>query len=1156
MGNIVEEKELHETAGIVPRFCFDLFRRIESVKKKNAEAIQVQISYFEIYKEKIQDLLSPAKASLRIREHPQHGPYVVDLSHHAVSSFEEIQRWLLVGNRQRATAATSSNERSSRSHAIFTITLAQSHEEKVDGQSHEIRRQSRINFIDLAGSERVASVNSIGERREEGLNINQSLLTLGRVITALAEQTFVPYRESVLTWLLKESLGGDSKTVMLATISPYAAHVEETLSTLRYACQARSIINTARISEDPNGRLIRHLREQIKLLEKRTQQDTDVRVSVETVVSSSDERVGQLEQEIHSLKERLVEAVRLQDESWQDKVAQAEHKRQLAEQMLFNYGLSTHKDPNQPCLVNVNQDPQLSGTLFFALKTGANWVGSTVCSADCANIQLEGFMIEEKHCRIENVDGALTLSALAETYVNGQLVTSPVSLSHGDRVIIGGSHYFHLHHPKSASNSQKKVPDYLTAYEELRRFQEERLEAAIREAQEQTRCQLLTEMEELRTEAALEMSLQKHSYEDEIATLNRVIEERNSQEEVDSPPPPMVPSKSLIWDDIELLLQDTQRKLELTPDTSTESSFMIQSMISEANAICRRLSAPYLFSRKDALEDGLKSAICVHDQNQHLFIKWSVEKMRQKLKILREEAEESLRFPSDRIFDDGDVWQVEDEMLTLIAPSIRDKLEKLQKRHECSFSGFLDDSRFSMDSSMRRNSLLPRSSCSDSSSIAADCCRTLISQTVLGNMFYTACRMCSVVGHHLAQPERTASFTIGLTVHAHTAISMLPGVVEQTLSKRELPPTFGLSWLDTAVALGQKLQNAVDYIMQGTQLESKGLSNEWIQRALESNNAILSLLCELTTVFYSELPPMSHVPLPIALSGFLSAQSKMHDSIIHLAETVRGKMAQLPEEESSSSLSVSQLSDSCNFNTGWLVKACHDSVTQVQILLERYARCRVDDNISADDDLCSMHLKFHRRVDSLLRIGHSVECLFSQLQCADLAQIKASATALEAQSKLYVQRMENVEEGFIGDLSFAVSMVLKIVAERKRMTLLRRGRDITYSPLPAQLLASTSTSRKRNSSFDDASESYSSIESVNSNDHFHHGHSQSASEDEDDDVDDFNSDVSISPSVIQRALQFQTPVKSSLKSANNIFSKLRNVRFDVTDSASLSSSPV
>lgn len=263
--------------------------------------------------------------------------------------------------------------------------------------------------------------------------------------------------------------------------------------------------------------------------------------------------------------------------------------------------------------------------------------------------------------------------------------------------------------------------------------------------------------------------------------------------------------------------------------------------------------------------------------------------------------------------------------------------------------------------------------------------------------------------------------------------------------------------------------------------------NDWIQRALAPNNAILSLLCELTTVFYNELPPMSHVPLPIALSGFLSAQSKMHESIIQLAETVRGKMAQLPEEDSSSSLSVSQLTDSSNFNTGWLVKACHDSVTQVQILLERYARCSVNDNISADDDLCSMHLKFHRRVDSLLKIGHSVECLFSQLQCADLAQIKASATALEAQSKLYVQRMENIEEVFIGDLSFAVSMVLKIVAERKRMTLLRRGRDITYSPLPAQLLASTS--RKRNSSFDDASESYSSLESVNG-DHFHQSDSQ------------------------------------------------------------------
>ena len=110
----------------------------------------------------------------------------------------------------------------------------------------------------------------------------------------------------------------------------------------------------------------------------------------------------------------------------------------------------------------------------------------------------------------------------------------------------------------------------MTAYEELRRFQEERLQTAIREAQERTRCQLLTEMEELRNEAALEMSLQKHSYEDEIATLNRVIEERNKQEEEDdSPPPPIVPPKSLIWEDIELLLQDTQRKLELPSEAST-----------------------------------------------------------------------------------------------------------------------------------------------------------------------------------------------------------------------------------------------------------------------------------------------------------------------------------------------------------------------------------------------------------------------------------------------------------------------------------------------------------------------------------------------------------------------------------------------------------
>ena len=207
--------------------------------------------------------------------------------------------------------------------------------------------------------------------------------------------------ESVLTWLLKESLGGDSKTVMLATVSPSDDHLEETLSTLRYACQARTIVNTARISEDPNVRLIRDLRQQIEAL-KHNQAGVGahragLRVSVEAVVSgshsstisdTSTQRITELEDEIAALRQRLDSVNQRMDESWRDKVVEAERRRRDAEEILGNYGLSADVDPQQPCLVNVNQDPLLSGTLIFALKTGANWIGRCTHSAAPPQIQV------------------------------------------------------------------------------------------------------------------------------------------------------------------------------------------------------------------------------------------------------------------------------------------------------------------------------------------------------------------------------------------------------------------------------------------------------------------------------------------------------------------------------------------------------------------------------------------------------------------------------------------------------------------------------------------------------------------------------------------------------------------------------------------------
>lgn len=208
-------------AGIIPRFCQELFRRINEVKSKIRA--EIEVSYFEIYNEKIHDLLAVSpinglqntvncttkKSALRVREHPIWGPYVVDLSTHPVDSHSAIRNWLAVGNSQRATAATGMNDKSSRSHSIFNIVLNLS---EVNGKTDKIpqTKRSKISLVDLAGSERVSHTCAIGDRLKEGVSINKSLLTLGKVIASLADSRkssagFVPYRESVLTWLLRVS---------------------------------------------------------------------------------------------------------------------------------------------------------------------------------------------------------------------------------------------------------------------------------------------------------------------------------------------------------------------------------------------------------------------------------------------------------------------------------------------------------------------------------------------------------------------------------------------------------------------------------------------------------------------------------------------------------------------------------------------------------------------------------------------------------------------------------------------------------------------------------------------------------------------------------------------------------------------------------------
>ncbi|XP_053354020.1 kinesin-like protein KIF1A isoform X9 [Clarias gariepinus] len=274
-------KQEKDQQGIIPQLCEDLFTKINDSNTDNSMSYSVEVSYMEIYCERVRDLLNPKnKGNLRVREHPLLGPYVEDLSKLAVMSYNDIQDLMDSGNKARTVAATNMNETSSRSHAVFNIIFTQRrHDSETDNTSEKV---SKISLVDLAGSERADSTGAKGTRLKEGANINKSLTTLGKVISALAEvdsgsnknkkkkkvESFIPYRDSVLTWLLRENLGGNSRTAMVAALSPADINYDETLSTLRYADRAKQIRCNAVINEDPNNRLVRELKDEVSRLKE------------------------------------------------------------------------------------------------------------------------------------------------------------------------------------------------------------------------------------------------------------------------------------------------------------------------------------------------------------------------------------------------------------------------------------------------------------------------------------------------------------------------------------------------------------------------------------------------------------------------------------------------------------------------------------------------------------------------------------------------------------------------------------------------------------------------------------------------------------------------------------------------------------------------
>uniref|UniRef100_A0AAR2KVK5 Kinesin-like protein KIF16B n=1 Tax=Pygocentrus nattereri TaxID=42514 RepID=A0AAR2KVK5_PYGNA len=407
--------------GLIPRICEGLFTRISGMTRRDEASFRTEVSYLEIYNERVRDLLRRKLAktfNLRVREHPKDGPYVEDLSKHLVQNYTDVEELMEAGNINRTTASTGMNDASSRSHAIFTINFTQA---KFDAEM-PCETVSKIHLVDLAGSERADATGATGVRLKEGGNINKSLVTLGNVISALADmsqnggnsqlkkkQVFVPYRDSVLTWLLKDSLGGNSKTIMIATISPADVNYGETLSTLRYANRAKNIINKPTINEDANVRLIRELRAEIARLKALLVQGNQIALLDSPTALSMEEKLHQNEARVNCL--------------------------------CFVCDLSVF----------------VTGIILYHLKEGRTCVGREDATNE-QDIVLHGLGLESEHCLFENQNGTVTLIPLneAQCSVNGVQVTDPCQLNQGAVILLGRTNMFRFNHPKEAAKLREK----------------------------------------------------------------------------------------------------------------------------------------------------------------------------------------------------------------------------------------------------------------------------------------------------------------------------------------------------------------------------------------------------------------------------------------------------------------------------------------------------------------------------------------------------------------------------------------------------------------------------------------------------------------------------------------------------------------------------
>ncbi|XP_067652315.1 kinesin-like protein KIF28 [Haliotis asinina] len=439
--------------GIVPITCNELFKTMAANTDPN-KRFEVTFSMLEIYNEQVRDLLSKEnpKGGLTVRQNPKLGMfYVENLKRVPVGSYEEIEKRTEQGTASRTVASTNMNATSSRAHTVVTITFDQIIKNETGS---ETKKSSVMNLVDLAGSERADSTGATGDRLKEGANINKSLSALGNVISALADlsmgkkKVMVPYRDSVLTKLLQNALGGNSKTIMIAALSPADINYDETLGTLRYADRAKKIKNQAVINENPLDKMIRELKEENDRL-KRALEGGGVIGGGDVTMSPEDQMQmrKKMEEEIRAQLMANQQLLTDNTQNWDQKLSEARHETDAIAQA-ENQEMSKKK--TMPHMVNLNEDPMLSGVVFHFLEQGDTTIGRKDANPQ-PKICLSGLSIQKQHAVIYNTNNGVEIEPVgnhgAKTKVNGLPLTGRKQLCHKDRILFGSNHLYVFMNP-------------------------------------------------------------------------------------------------------------------------------------------------------------------------------------------------------------------------------------------------------------------------------------------------------------------------------------------------------------------------------------------------------------------------------------------------------------------------------------------------------------------------------------------------------------------------------------------------------------------------------------------------------------------------------------------------------------------------------------